>query len=83
MFSDGGMSCDQMRSQDPNPFLVSQDCQATFDFLNCPLQTGRPGIPWKVGNVAPVSATRAPAPGHIQSVANRRFRAVCHLSANA
>jgi hypothetical protein len=22
-----------------------QDCQATFDFRNCPLQTGRSGIP--------------------------------------
>lgn len=37
---------------------AGRDCQATLDLRNCPPQTGRSGIPWKFGTVAPF-----PAPG--------------------
>ncbi len=58
--------------------MTGRDCEATFDFRNCPLQTGRSGMPWKVGILASISAIRVPTTpttGHDLTVTNGRYGA--------
>ncbi len=50
-------------------FWSTRHCQATFDFRNCLLQTRRSRLPWNVGNMPPISASRTPAIGHYEKVA--------------
>jgi hypothetical protein len=57
----------------------TSDCQAIFNIRNYLRQTGRSGMPWKVGNVAPSSATRAPAPGQKRKVMSVCFGAAKRL----
>lgn len=63
-----------MLARVPKGFEISaKDCLATFDYRNCPFETGRSVVPLEVGDVAPVPATRVPVPGQQPSVANGRF----------
>lgn len=62
---------DEVLSFESSTGSSTSDCQAIFNTQNYLLQTGRSGTPWKVGNVAPSSATRAPAPGHLRPFDHR------------